>query len=268
LNYVVAGDTEGFVYLDKRWVSLVHPPSSSDSIRYKFGVLKVRLNTSYTPGGLGKSHGDYQRIWGTYIWPEYRSETKAETTRGFYNEFLKHSNNIHFGQCLLSADDYCIFASDGLGDTLDPIQLFPRPKLIHGLEEYNNWQDYAKLKDSAVTCRQLKQLALERVLGSVMSPYDQECAPTAKSILEATLQHCTDVTRGDRVLYNDRKFYEASRGEKQVMMEKKIEKWVDGSMKRVMLGKGVKFALPSQFVPFAKVDHLGIQVLQPKLCKQ
>lgn len=36
-------------------------------------------------------------------------------------EFYSHSNNLHYGQVMCEQDDYLLFASDGLGDTLDPL---------------------------------------------------------------------------------------------------------------------------------------------------
>ncbi|KAI3660379.1 hypothetical protein MP638_005393 [Amoeboaphelidium occidentale] len=310
-NYLIAGDAEGFHYSPRteQWQSMVHPPSASDSIR---------LNSSYTPGGIGRSHGDTKRIWGACLWPEYVKQRKEymakkaveaksedfEPTRDEFSEFYSHMNNIHFGQLLMNANDFVIFTTDGLGDTLDPVQVFPRPKLIHGLEDYSNWQDFAKNKSAqpAVVARKLKEQALDKALSSTMTPYlaeelsDDESLPrspnplapvvshsiqdggwpskqipTAKEILEACLTHARTTTHLGRLLYADKNYFAASRFDKQRTLELKIEKWIANEMSKRFgprtLPPGYQFVLPAQNVPYAKTDHLAIQVLQAKVAR-
>lgn len=87
-------------------------------------------------------------------------------------------------------------------------------------------------------------------------------------MLEGAVAHAMQVTEGDRNLFLDESFLRLSRSQKQRFMQEKIEEWIKNHWFHVrspMLASqrgGRAFALPAQFVPFAKIDHLAIQVLQ------
>lgn len=157
LNYIIAGDIEGFWYDAKRerWDSLHQPVLMDESLR---------LNASVTPGGIGHWHGDKDEINGTFLWPDFNGKDQSR------------SNNIHFGQVLLGKSDLLLFSTDGLGDTLDPVQLFPRPNLIHGLEEFTAWQQFSERMghEGAVMARKMKQQALHNILLPVIHPFGAE----------------------------------------------------------------------------------------------
>ena len=293
MTYMIAGDIEAFWYDNKhskRWTSLHSAPLLEDGIR---------MNASFTPGGIGKKHGDKHRVWGTYLWrDEYLNQCDPQLVRAYY----QHGNNLHFGQVICDQHDYFIFSSDGLGDTLDPIQLFPHPNLIKGFEQYLSWRDYryAAGGDQALVMRDLKEMTLNKVLGKTMQAEKR----TAKNILESCVAHAIEATDGDRTLYVDEEYSESSERDQQVMMDRSVQMWIKRNWyseddeadaeaeaaeklskhqpdvpKRgpqvhfenyyAIRGKHVKktYSLPDKpFVPFAKVDHVGIQVVAVDAC--
>lgn len=336
LNYVIAGDAEGFWYnaAKKKWKSIEQRPLDTDAIR---------LNTSYTPGGIGRHHGTRDRLWGAYLWPDYMYRDppdarrasrvrKSKSSRSLQNltddstntfdypapncpnlmitqspsvmhDFHSHSNNIHFGQVILAPEDVLVFTTDGLGDTLDPVQLYPRPGVIAGLEwvGMSSWQAVAGRCGSAVVARRLKEMALQRALEPIFNPYEHVPSPveeelgspstplqpktkpdpvgsvSAAAILKQCVQHAMQATQASRDMYDDNDFFYANRFDKQQMMEKRIDAFMNRhfapQLMRLSAGANIqlsssgagslvsKLGLPGIFVPFAKVDHLGIQVL-------
>lgn len=119
-SYVVAGDTEGYYYSEatEQWKPLFKDPALNEA---------VRLDTSITPGGLGGYHGDNRRIFGLYLWSdEDWGEPNTST-----DPFPTKTSNLHFGQVLLGRNDKIVFASDGLGDVIDPARIFLKPSCAH-----------------------------------------------------------------------------------------------------------------------------------------
>lgn len=314
LTYVIAGDTEALWYDSQRgsWKSLEQRPFDSDGIR---------LNTSVTPGGIGKHRGTNSRIWGAWVWPEYirreklceNGETPTPNTDVkdpflgipitqdpmIMQDFYRHSNNIHYGQLLLHPSDFLIFTTDGLGDTLDPIQLYPRPGLIKGLDcgAMGNgmaWQTVAGQRGSAWIVRRLKEMQLQKSMEDLLEngidgsyateknennpniSHDHIENLSANSILEACIKHANNATVGTRNMYRSRDFLKAKRPQKLHMIQESIEDFIWENfpkfMRKIEELNSVKITsskftdgklgLPEKFVPFAKVDHLGIQVLR------
>jgi hypothetical protein len=68
----------------------------------------------------------------------------------------RRTNNLHFGQVLLKPDDLILFSTDGLGDVVDPLQIFDSPRTA---------QAFCELLDVEF-CKPLKRLAttLESIL--------------------------------------------------------------------------------------------------------
>ena len=258
LNYLICGDAEGYHYSshDKHWRSLHEPPAIRDHLR---------LNTSITPGGLGKRRGTADKIYGTYLWPDF-IELKSRTDKADWVEFHAVRTNMHFGQILMHESDFVIAATDGFGDTIDPVQIFPLPRLILGLEEYNGWNHFAESFPSPTgAIREMKEMILNRLLASTLEPFEQHTEVTTHDILESCVNHSMHATSEDRNLYHEPEFIAALRMDKQKIMHNRILEWIDKNWpRRLSEMAGRHFAIPDLFVPFAKVDHLGIQVVSPR----
>ncbi|KAI3632401.1 hypothetical protein MIR68_009507 [Amoeboaphelidium protococcarum] len=374
MNYVMAGDVEGYHYTANVASDYVATPNTPSSVnpqilvndqsrsqskktrhfqkkwrslhQYPRDNEGIRLNTSYTPGGIGRHHGLSNMIWGGFLNPEYvernwqtltgqgqakdsiedngRSEFDSMSS---LTDFYAHTNNLHFGQTFCEADDFFVFASDGLGDCLDPLQLYPRPYLIHGLESFSSWQQFQKEFDNAVVgygsamvSRDLKELAFNNALAPVMAPYGVDGQTStlkkvfaqndklevntssnpslhldisAEKILQACVKHAMDATKGDRDLYDDDTFLHSQRADKHKIMEQLIDKYISVNLPfrryssipvggssstrhqiSIQTGRStkavgisgnmgaIKFGLPPVYIPFAKIDHLGIEVVR------
>ncbi|KAJ3212320.1 hypothetical protein HK099_007761 [Clydaea vesicula] len=115
LCYLASGDVEAFHCSHKRnlWSNLLKEPCQ---------FTKLRFDTSITPGGVGGYHGDEESIYGLYFWKNEdwgkNMDSKPKSSK---------TNNLHFGQILINPSDKLIFATDGLGDAIDPIRIFLRP---------------------------------------------------------------------------------------------------------------------------------------------
>jgi hypothetical protein len=130
----------------------------------------------------------------------------------------------------MTEGDACIFASDGLGDTLDPVQLYPKPSLVHGFESIQSWQQFsATIPHATSIARDMKERVLDRLTHWVLQPHydDKHTSPSsafadfkvsrdkvlgstqsrisvsrsvpgvsAKALLRACLDHTKDATKG------------------------------------------------------------------------
>lgn len=226
LMYIVVGDVE-LLWYDRQtgsWSSLVHSS-------YTEGI---RLNTATTPGGLGRSWGTETTLYGYGNLDGQDRQLDWLPTNAAENR----RTNLHFGILECFADDMFIFSTDGLGDTLDPVQLYANPAAC-SLDEDVSWARYAKKgRNGKKAVDKLRKDVINHVLSGLTTPLE---------IADGCVKHATTVTHGTREVY-----------ENKLDRDALLEEWM-----RNHPSENTDKIPP--FAPFAKMDHLGLQVVRADL---
>ncbi|KAI8813014.1 hypothetical protein BJ742DRAFT_790761 [Cladochytrium replicatum] len=282
--YAFIGDVEGFHYnsTTRTWRSLGRHPLLHE---------EVRLNTSSTPGALGGE----SRIRGLYLWKDtdWQRATVKKPSKWYEDQLppaklrgaagVRSSSNLHFGMINCRAGDLFVFLTDGLGDTIDPLQLFPNPsqaaKAFECIEKWmkehsvsaedidgtdahilkskfnhsnsEDWSSFSKRQpDGACQLFRLKQ----RIFTALMA----DMPPYPNVIMKKCIRHAMYVTGYEREMMESEEYRLASKHEKGEMLQQ---------LRSELRNAKLQIAADTEswqqlIVPTAKMDHLAIQVIE------
>lgn len=330
-------------------------------------LLEVRKKLFLIQVGIGGHHGDKRKLYGVPFWddedwevtsspatspnklgsadrvksaslsqtslyPNSRSPEAQPAPSGMRTK----ANNLHFGQARLKAHDMILFSTDGLGDAIDPIQIFASPIQAQAFcdllnvpfikenktlattlasildlpspifsdsgnegrevptRESNameNWRSFIKSdpETAALKISTLKQIVLNIILKSNLEQIDlsdsgqiqatsggHERKPrlTPGLVVQRANNHASYITHGRRNVYQCYPdFYNLQTPSQEEIFEKEINEWVlehklpsaEALLTQTLIDR-TKFLEQKYLnlftVPFAKMDHIAIQVIQ------
>mmetsp|Transcript_22659 Transcript_22659/g.70363 ORF Transcript_22659/g.70363 Transcript_22659/m.70363 type:complete len:584 (-) Transcript_22659:442-2193(-) len=200
--YAIMGDSEIYHWSAEKseWSTLVADPEPA-----------VRLSASVTPGGLGKTWGDRQAL-----------PTKC---------------NLHFGSRMCDPDDLILMASDGLGDTIDPVQM-SKPESV-GLMGCEDWIAFAQSRSSKEAVAQLAEIKMQNLQVAIPA---EVCEEGPAAVLARAKDHAFEATSGERDMYNTPEYRQMTRFEKIAKFEQAKKEGLDVGQKSI----------------WGKMDHVGM----------